>query len=1569
MAESSVSKSVSASSTYTEQLQSIKQGRVSFVDKCFPILDQMMMHSKWPDWILSLVSIFVLSQILSIGFWIYTPIYKRTTGKWTEVYKVILEIFTFQNPIDTSKANIIQLIICIVFAAFTFLWICAMVYYNKVFYQVPKFFLYITSLLVDIIDPVFITPSVYLINHGITSLRVQFSVDFILEIVFGAISYVTVLLIFNINTNLKSRSVVLTSLLFPMFDCFSVTIWINLTSFASILTAIFVYLNSWFDCVLGVVYVIFMLYICYRLIFIPFYDIWRNSIAMSFGITSIVTVVYFFILYFTEITYNYTIIVFVSSMILCYIFTHIYYTNKVKKIKGILTLNPEIPDINEEYDRLKVTENSYRAMMYTVVGVSKCCDHYVDGSISNYVLNIGHLDSALSMMLQLICFFPSESRKMEILLKKVLLKRKLNIIERFLVYQVCKIKTRRLVSDTKETLDTFNKLKQRNDSIKSIIRSFWDSTEATNQFLSGLSVTVNDLDAKFQACLSDNPNNLRLCLEYSNFLIECKCEFENAIKESIKAEMIGNGKNFNVDVSFKSAVNKFPGYLKQKILDPKGRRIQKGYSTEKVSSTSSNSGSKGSTNSFESTEIDFERQELVSKQILKDSKVRLAFHHAIRDTKPYQYNMIIFNITMDVIVILVFYIGFYSFVVSEMSWRKTSYKDLSFAGYATFYNIYGSIYMTSKFAQQADRLNTSTALLGNITIDNGNAQELFQTSLPLQQRSYLAINQSNYYMRYLLDSLAEQGQVNSPFNYAGVLLDVNQSSFTVCDGGSPYTKVNSSLKSNILTLNYEINFLAANFEKGIHYDNIFTTVDYCHILSNLPRVGTDAEKTYKSLLDYNVDKASSYKTQIIIWMVLGPIFIIVTLGVSAIVIIATYNAKVDKIIKILLSLPNEVKEEAKKKLMISNEEQDLLNTHEKVKNSYVMDLVADGFFLVMFICAAVFIVFGYLTLKMNNNLTMILQWFYYSCKRLSMASEIGNNALLLVLLNGSLSQTIIDRNELQSMTLNYVQNLVETQQALLYGNNEIKQSVGFDEELDNMNVGEHCDLGRNPSSVHDMYACAGIDSLIQIFKQMITEIINHPDHFGGAINNEVGANMQHLLRVHFYPSVMKASQRIAEIMEETYNKAVDEDKIFLAIGFICAVIVYSIPWIFRDFIIKNYRMLLMLFQHLPMQTIIETPEILEIFTGKKSNNHNERMSTNKSIVMDASECIIVTNQASVVEIINQSVTANLGMTPDQMLGQQFANFVAEKDQKKINQQIEMMVNGQGSLFWEDHLELIDDSEQPVPFLVNMIGMKDNENSNDIKSIVFILMNETEEIEKRKAAEQAKAKSEKLLYQILPKDIVVRLNRGETDISFTINSATIFFIDIVKFSSYTSHLTPSEIMANLGQIFAGYDRILAQYSTITKIKLIGDDYMAAAGLFMTEEDDKTKHAEEAVRCCIECVKSIEEINLKLNSSLEVRCGVNSGGPLIGGVLGTDKPTFDIIGDPINVAARLQSTDIPGYVQISEETKSLIENLDFSIEERGEVFLKGKGMRKTYFATIQQKNPDFEGSFTMNLQNLK
>jgi PAS domain S-box-containing protein len=336
-------------------------------------------------------------------------------------------------------------------------------------------------------------------------------------------------------------------------------------------------------------------------------------------------------------------------------------------------------------------------------------------------------------------------------------------------------------------------------------------------------------------------------------------------------------------------------------------------------------------------------------------------------------------------------------------------------------------------------------------------------------------------------------------------------------------------------------------------------------------------------------------------------------------------------------------------------------------------------------------------------------------------------------------------------------------------------------------------------------------------------------------------------------------------------------------------------------------------------------------------------------VIDASlDCVICTNANGVVDLMNPSVTKAFGFSPEQLLGQSIASLMPGEHGEKIEQQLKLMAERQCAPVFEGHTVCVADDEMEIPCWISLLAIF---NGDDIAAFVAIIRDETELLQQQEEAEAAKKQSETLLFQILPRDIVTRLNAGEKDISFSIESATVMFIDIVKFSEYAANLTPQEIMGNLSEIFAGFDESCARFSLLIKIKLIGDVYMCAGGLF-APDSPPAMHAEQMVRFAVEALQVIDSVNDRFGAALAIRIGINTGGPILAGILGTDRPTFDIIGDAINVAARLQSTDVPGKVQISESTQALVMGLDFTIEPRGEIELKGKGKQKTYLIDPQQ-----------------
>jgi hypothetical protein len=193
--------------------------------------------------------------------------------------------------------------------------------------------------------------------------------------------------------------------------------------------------------------------------------------------------------------------------------------------------------------------------------------------------------------------------------------------------------------------------------------------------------------------------------------------------------------------------------------------------------------------------------------------------------------------------------------------------------------------------------------------------------------------------------------------------------------------------------------------------------------------------------------------------------------------------------------------------------------------------------------------------------------------------------------------------------------------------------------------------------------------------------------------------------------------------------------------------------------------------------------------------------------------------------------------------------------EKIEQQMKLMADRQSAATYEGHVTCIADDDTEIPCTINLLALFQND---DVSAFVAILRDESALILQQQEAELAKKQSETLLYQLLPRDIIVRLSAGEKDISFSIPSVTIMVINIQKFSEYAANLTPQDIMGNWSLIFAAFDEDCAKYPLLLKIKLISDVYMCAGGLF-TPDIPPAGHTEQIVRFAIDALQIIENVN--------------------------------------------------------------------------------------------------------------
>lgn len=200
------------------------------------------------------------------------------------------------------------------------------------------------------------------------------------------------------------------------------------------------------------------------------------------------------------------------------------------------------------------------------------------------------------------------------------------------------------------------------------------------------------------------------------------------------------------------------------------------------------------------------------------------------------------------------------------------------------------------------------------------------------------------------------------------------------------------------------------------------------------------------------------------------------------------------------------------------------------------------------------------------------------------------------------------------------------------------------------------------------------------------------------------------------------------------------------------------------------------------------------------------------------------------------------------------------------------------------------------------------------------------------------KSERLLLNILPKVIAERLKRGEHTIAERYTGVTVLFADLVDFTALAHNMDPGEVVALLNDLFSRFDR-LADLHGLEKIKTIGDSYLVVGGLPVP----RANHAEAVAGMALEMLAALTDLNRKRGTSLTLRIGINSG-PVVAGVIGRKKFTYDLWGATVNLAHRMQSMGLPNCINVSGDTCELLRG-KFAFTERGTVTCKGLGEVRT------------------------
>jgi class 3 adenylate cyclase len=209
--------------------------------------------------------------------------------------------------------------------------------------------------------------------------------------------------------------------------------------------------------------------------------------------------------------------------------------------------------------------------------------------------------------------------------------------------------------------------------------------------------------------------------------------------------------------------------------------------------------------------------------------------------------------------------------------------------------------------------------------------------------------------------------------------------------------------------------------------------------------------------------------------------------------------------------------------------------------------------------------------------------------------------------------------------------------------------------------------------------------------------------------------------------------------------------------------------------------------------------------------------------------------------------------------------------------------------------------------------------------------------------RARGESDALLLNVMPSSVAQRLKSGENPIADQFGEASVLFADVVDFTAWARSVSADDLVSFLDELFSALDRIVER-AGLEKIKTVGDAYMAVAGV-PTPRDD---HAESLVEVAIAMQRTVLDFSPRFGRRMELRIGIASG-PVVAGVIGQRKFHYDLWGDTVNTASRMESTGEPGCIQVTPETWMRVKDR-YAWTRRDEVEVKGKGRMTTYLLNV-------------------
>lgn len=425
------------------------------------------------------------------------------------------------------------------------------------------------------------------------------------------------------------------------------------------------------------------------------------------------------------------------------------------------------------------------------------------------------------------------------------------------------------------------------------------------------------------------------------------------------------------------------------------------------------------------------------------------------------------------------------------------------------------------------------------------------------------------------------------------------------------------------------------------------------------------------------------------------------------------------------------------------------------------------------------------------------------------------------------------------------------------------------------------------------------------------------------------------------------------------------DRVFAGIVTILyfAFIAYRYMLYYREF--ATFKNMLLVIPNTSKQAISMA---VDLFAGSKNDSSLSEVSLSRHIIKQSLNGILMVSSSGIIQDVNNSAIQLLQRKKEDIIQQSVTTIIADvNENNQLQQQYAQLFEMRDDSQFDNNMMMGNNLQRSVSEIENTVTIRTGSGSfkllsckiikisniimwGDDMSYAFILRDITEFSTNETALKGAQNRVESLLSKIMPKVIATRLmsKSDNEDIISCVDKAVIIFMGINNFISWCTNKNHEDIMQLLDMIFSKFDRKIAKYPTLVKIKMINGVYMAAAGLFNEVSDRTPVH--NAVEFCLACGKWCMKRNKTADTPVHLNIGINYDGPIISGVLGREKPLFDVWGDAVNVSARLETSSYTDTIQMLPYTYHALPDGIYNAIERRDVFLKGKGTTNTFYIPI-------------------